>query len=92
MPSSRDKPDPSSIQQVSPCCSIAAGRGLSGAATVQAQLTSLPNPLATFPPMQSLPAGFVYTYSALRWLTNGGNIWLGQCLFAVLYLLTQASA
>eukprot|EP00891_Asterochloris_glomerata_P007425 jgi/Astpho2/7425/fgenesh1_pm.00114_%23_20_t len=35
------------------------------------------------------PAGFVYAYSALRWLTNGGNIWLGQCLFAVLYLLTQ---
>ena len=35
------------------------------------------------------PAGFVYIYTGLRWLTNGGiNIWTAQCIFTGLYLAT----
>jgi alpha-1,3-mannosyltransferase len=35
------------------------------------------------------PAGFVYIFSALRWLTNEGeNIFAGQCIFVALYLVT----
>lgn len=36
------------------------------------------------------PAGFLYLYTALRWLTGGGSILPAQILFAVLYLLNQA--
>lgn len=36
------------------------------------------------------PAGFVYVFSALRWLTGGG-VRAAQCVFAGLYLLTQAA-
>ena len=35
------------------------------------------------------PAGFLYLYTALRWLT-GGAILPAQLLFAVLYLANQA--
>eukprot|EP00951_Prasinocladus_malaysianus_P022572 scaffold189616_cov47-Prasinocladus_malaysianus.AAC.1 len=35
------------------------------------------------------PAGFVYIYSALHWLTNGGDIPTAQAVFVVLYLFTQ---
>lgn len=35
------------------------------------------------------PAGFVYIYSALHWLTSGGDILVGQMVFIGLYLLTQ---
>ncbi|KAK9812595.1 hypothetical protein WJX72_000071 [[Myrmecia] bisecta] len=36
------------------------------------------------------PAGFVYIYSALHWLTRGGDIFPGQLVFALVYLATQA--
>lgn len=36
------------------------------------------------------PAGFLYLYSGLHYLTGGVNIWMGQALFAGLYLATQA--
>ena len=36
------------------------------------------------------PAGFVYTFSFLRWVTGGGNIRAAQYVFAVLYIATQA--
>lgn len=36
------------------------------------------------------PAGFVYIYSVLFWVTdNGKNIFLAQCLFAALYIITN---
>jgi alpha-1,3-mannosyltransferase len=44
------------------------------------------------------PAGFVWMYSGLYWLTgsdprgDGSNIFLAQVLFAGLYLLTIAVA
>ena len=37
------------------------------------------------------PAGFLYVYTALHWLSKGGHILPAQIIFAVLYLLTQAS-
>ncbi|BDA45052.1 Dol-P-Man:Man(5)GlcNAc(2)-PP-Dol alpha-1,3-mannosyltransferase [Coccomyxa sp. Obi] len=36
------------------------------------------------------PAGFVYIFSFLRWLTGGGDIRTAQYVFAVLYIATQA--
>eukprot|EP01026_Neomeris_dumetosa_P022717 TRINITY_DN1957_c1_g1_i6.p2 TRINITY_DN1957_c1_g1~~TRINITY_DN1957_c1_g1_i6.p2 ORF type:complete len:404 (+),score=32.81 TRINITY_DN1957_c1_g1_i6:178-1389(+) len=36
------------------------------------------------------PAGFVYLYSGLYYLTQGGNIFLGQIVFYFLYVITQA--
>lgn len=36
------------------------------------------------------PAGFVYIFSFLRWLTGGGDIRTAQFVFAVLYIATQA--
>ena len=36
------------------------------------------------------PAGFVYVFSALHWLTGGGDVAAAQAVFAGLYLLTQA--
>lgn len=36
------------------------------------------------------PAGFVYIFAFLRWITNGGNIKAAQYVFAVLYVATQA--
>lgn len=37
------------------------------------------------------PAGFVYIYSFLHWLTDSGvNIFLAQCVFAGIYLITNA--
>ena len=36
------------------------------------------------------PAGFLYAFSALRWLTGGGNVRPGQYLFAGIYLATLA--
>eukprot|EP01025_Chloroclados_australasicus_P000215 TRINITY_DN100_c2_g1_i3.p1 TRINITY_DN100_c2_g1~~TRINITY_DN100_c2_g1_i3.p1 ORF type:complete len:414 (+),score=16.31 TRINITY_DN100_c2_g1_i3:380-1621(+) len=35
------------------------------------------------------PAGFVYLYSALFYITNGGDILIGQIIFAILYIMTQ---
>lgn len=35
------------------------------------------------------PAGFLYFYSALYWLTGGGRIVPAQIAFIVLYLSTQ---
>lgn len=38
------------------------------------------------------PAGHVYLYTALYWLTNhGSNIFMAQCLFAGIYLATVAT-
>ena len=36
------------------------------------------------------PAGFLYIYTLLAQLTQGGNIILGQMIFTILYLLNQA--
>lgn len=36
------------------------------------------------------PAGFVYIFSALKYLTAGGNVFLGQIIFVGIYLATQA--
>ncbi len=36
------------------------------------------------------PAGFVYIFSFLHWVTGGGNIRAAQYVFAVLYIATQA--
>lgn len=36
------------------------------------------------------PAGFLYLFAALRWLTGGGDVAAGQAAFAGLYLATQA--
>jgi len=36
------------------------------------------------------PAGFVHIYSALHWLTGGGDILIAQVVFVCLYLATQA--
>jgi hypothetical protein len=36
------------------------------------------------------PAGFVYIFAFLRWLTRGGDILAAQYVFAVLYMATQA--
>lgn len=36
------------------------------------------------------PAGFLYLYTGLFWLTGGGNIQLGQIAFVPVYLVTQA--
>ena len=36
------------------------------------------------------PAGFLYLFSALRWLTHDGQVALAQIWFAVLFLVTQA--
>jgi len=36
------------------------------------------------------PAGFLYIFTALRWATNNGtNIFAAQCIFGVIYILTQ---
>ena len=44
------------------------------------------------PPLNSYPAGFVYIYSVLYYITDhGGNIRLAQCIFAALYLATLAA-
>lgn len=37
------------------------------------------------------PAGFLYFYTVLYWLSGGGNIPSAQAAFVVLYLLTQVS-
>ena len=36
------------------------------------------------------PAGFLYIYTALSWLTQGGQIAIGQIIFTALYLINQA--
>ena len=36
------------------------------------------------------PAGFLYVFSGLHWLSHGGDVASAQQLFAGLYLLTQA--
>lgn len=37
------------------------------------------------------PAGFLYIFTVLKWLTNNGtNIFAAQCIFAGIYILTQA--
>eukprot|EP01032_Pedospumella_encystans_P011344 gene11344-13193_t len=37
------------------------------------------------------PAGFLYIFTVLRWATNNGtNIFAAQCIFGVIYILTQA--
>ena len=36
------------------------------------------------------PGGFVHLFSLLKALTRGGDVFLGQIIFAVLYLVTQA--
>ncbi|KAK9907969.1 hypothetical protein WJX75_000784 [Coccomyxa subellipsoidea] len=36
------------------------------------------------------PAGFVYVFAFLRWLTIGGNIRAAQYVFALIYITTQA--
>ena len=36
------------------------------------------------------PAGFLYAFSALRWMTGGGSVRPGQYLFAGIYLATLA--
>ncbi len=36
------------------------------------------------------PAGFLYVFSALHWLTGGGRVRPGQYLFAGIYLATLA--
>ena len=35
------------------------------------------------------PAGFLYVYTVLAWLTKGGQIALGQIIFTMLYLINQ---
>ena len=37
------------------------------------------------------PAGFIYAYTSLHWLSGGGQIWPAQIAFAVFYLTSQAS-
>lgn len=37
------------------------------------------------------PAGFLVVYRALHWLTNGGDVKLGQICFILIYLANQAS-
>ena len=37
------------------------------------------------------PAGFVYIFAFLHRITGGGNIAAGQAVFAVIYLLIQAT-
>lgn len=35
------------------------------------------------------PAGFLYIFTALKWMTNGGtNIFVAQCIFVGIYILT----
>ena len=36
------------------------------------------------------PAGFLYIYSALYWLTGGGDILSAQLVFVGIYLANQA--
>ena len=36
------------------------------------------------------PAGFLYAFTVLRWLTGGGSVRPGQYLFAGIYLATLA--
>ena len=48
-----------------------------------------PSPLS---PLNSYPAGFVYIYSVLYYITSyGANIQLAQYIFAALYLATLAA-
>jgi len=51
--------------------------------------TTSPSPLS---PLNSYPAGFVYIYSVLYYITShGANIQLAQYIFAALYLATLAA-
>lgn len=38
------------------------------------------------------PAGFLYAYSVLYWLSNFGHIRAAQVLFGFLYLMTQVDS